>query len=147
MKAAFDYKSIENNCCNFFWHLSHSCMSMIRWFLDTTTCRDRIVVSTLRCGRSNPGSNPGHDSVHSLIRQMYFLIIKTATTISDHNVHIYVYYRNIEYQINYIRHCFSFVIWDNELLNVVKRLFTFSQFIDRCCPNFKLRILLLSDCR
>lgn len=23
-------------------------------------CRDRIVVSTLRCGRSNPGSNPGH---------------------------------------------------------------------------------------
>ena len=26
----------------------------------TVTCRDRIVVSTLRCGRSNPGSNPGH---------------------------------------------------------------------------------------
>ena len=25
--------------------------------------RDRIVVSTLRCGRSNPGSNPGHGSV------------------------------------------------------------------------------------
>ena len=24
--------------------------------------RDRIVVSTLRCGRSNPGSNPGHGS-------------------------------------------------------------------------------------
>ena len=23
-------------------------------------CRDRIAVSTLRCGRSNPGSNPGH---------------------------------------------------------------------------------------
>ena len=22
--------------------------------------RDRIVVNTLRCGRSNPGSNPGH---------------------------------------------------------------------------------------
>ena len=22
--------------------------------------RDRIVVSTLRCGRNNPGSNPGH---------------------------------------------------------------------------------------
>ena len=31
--------------------------------------RDRIVVSTLRCGRSNPGSNPGHGSVHSLYRQ------------------------------------------------------------------------------
>ena len=25
-----------------------------------TTSRDRIVVSTLRCGRNNPGSNPGH---------------------------------------------------------------------------------------
>ena len=25
-----------------------------------TASRDRIVVSTLRCGRSNPGSNPGH---------------------------------------------------------------------------------------
>ena len=23
-------------------------------------CRDRLVVRTLRCGRSNPGSNPGH---------------------------------------------------------------------------------------
>ena len=22
--------------------------------------RDRLVVRTLRCGRSNPGSNPGH---------------------------------------------------------------------------------------
>ena len=27
--------------------------------------RDRIVVSTLRCGRSNPGSNPGHGSLKS----------------------------------------------------------------------------------
>ena len=25
-----------------------------------TDSRDRIVVSTLRCGRNNPGSNPGH---------------------------------------------------------------------------------------
>ena len=25
--------------------------------------RDRLVVRTLRCGRSNPGSNPGHGSV------------------------------------------------------------------------------------
>ena len=25
--------------------------------------RDRIVVSTLRCGRSNPGSNPGHGTM------------------------------------------------------------------------------------
>ena len=26
-------------------------------------CRDRIVVSTLRCGRNNPGSNPGHGTL------------------------------------------------------------------------------------
>ena len=25
-----------------------------------SNCRDSIVVSTLRCGRNNPGSNPGH---------------------------------------------------------------------------------------
>ena len=34
--------------------------------LNTTCGRDRIVVSTLRCGRSNPGSNPGHGSVDKL---------------------------------------------------------------------------------
>ena len=28
--------------------------------LTMTSSRDRIVVSTLRCGRNNPGSNPGH---------------------------------------------------------------------------------------
>ena len=28
--------------------------------------RDRIVVSTLRCGRNNPGSNPGHGTKDSL---------------------------------------------------------------------------------
>ena len=26
--------------------------------------RDRIVVSTLRCGRNNPGSNPGHGTFY-----------------------------------------------------------------------------------
>ena len=30
--------------------------------------RDRIVVSTLRCGRNNPGSNPGHGSGAFLLR-------------------------------------------------------------------------------
>ena len=28
--------------------------------------RDRIVVSTSRCGRDNPGSNPGHGRADSL---------------------------------------------------------------------------------
>lgn len=29
--------------------------------------RDRIVVSTLRCGRNNPGSNPGHGSPKQVV--------------------------------------------------------------------------------
>ena len=31
--------------------------------------RDRIVVSTLRCGRNNPGSNPGHGTLLYLIQR------------------------------------------------------------------------------
>ena len=35
-----------------------------RYFMTCSVCwrysRDRIVVSTSRCGRDNPGSNPGH---------------------------------------------------------------------------------------
>ena len=30
--------------------------------LPCVSSRDRLVVRTLRCGRSNPGSNPGHGS-------------------------------------------------------------------------------------
>ena len=29
-------------------------------FPTTSDSRDRLVVRTLRCGRNNPGSNPGH---------------------------------------------------------------------------------------
>ena len=29
----------------------------------TVSSRDRLVVRTLRCGRSNPGSNPGHGTL------------------------------------------------------------------------------------
>ena len=31
--------------------------------LASVSSRDRLVVRTLRCGRSNPGSNPGHDRI------------------------------------------------------------------------------------
>ena len=34
--------------------------------------RDRIVVSTLRCGRSNPGSNPGHGNSEVFFFYEYF---------------------------------------------------------------------------
>ena len=32
------------------------------WTTVVVSSRDRLVVRTLRCGRSNPGSNPGHGS-------------------------------------------------------------------------------------
>jgi hypothetical protein len=36
--------------------------------------RDRLVVRTLRCGRSNPGSNPGHDSeIEFVVTKRFFL--------------------------------------------------------------------------
>ena len=38
--------------------------------------RDRLVVRTLRCGRRNPGSNPGHGTFFSVfILYSIFLII------------------------------------------------------------------------
>ena len=36
-------------------------------YCENYSGRDRIVVSTLRCGRSNPGSNPGHGSSSGLL--------------------------------------------------------------------------------
>ena len=38
--------------------------------------RDRLVVRTLRCGRSNPGSNPGHGTV------MFFFLCSVSTKIA-----------------------------------------------------------------
>ena len=39
-----------------------------------TDCRDRLVVRTLRCGRSNPGSNPGHGSFF-LVKLTFIFIV------------------------------------------------------------------------
>ena len=36
--------------------------------------RDRLVVRTLPCGRSNPGSNPGHGNIFSLMHSVYLEI-------------------------------------------------------------------------
>jgi hypothetical protein len=44
--------------------------------IHISSSRDRLVVRTLRCGRSNPGSNPGHGSVKSLLRQRFFFIVQ-----------------------------------------------------------------------
>ena len=38
-------------------------------------CHDSIVVSTSRCGRENPGSNPGHGRVvPSMANQLNFYV-------------------------------------------------------------------------
>ena len=37
--------------------------------------RDRLVVRTLRCGRSNPGANPGH-GMDNFFKKIFFKILK-----------------------------------------------------------------------
>ena len=47
--------------CNLYWGkglLPPGCWSQLP--TKSAVSRDRLVVRTLRCGRSNPGSNPGH---------------------------------------------------------------------------------------
>ena len=43
--------------------------------------RDRTVVSTLRCGRNNPGSNPGHGQMRVLFHAEHFLAKKYNKTL------------------------------------------------------------------
>ena len=38
------------------------------------SCRDRLEVRTLRCGRNNPGSNPGHGIIFNTFK--YFAILR-----------------------------------------------------------------------
>ncbi len=41
----------------------HDQLEIFRLYPIPAQRRDRIVVSTLRCGRNNPGSNPGHGNL------------------------------------------------------------------------------------
>ena len=43
--------------------------------VSSISSRDRIVVSTLRCGRNNPGSNPGHGTFPFFLTMQYFLFL------------------------------------------------------------------------
>ena len=77
-------------CCflSLIHHLLHSQQSCVygddvkthsNWhttskILLALTSRDRLVVRTLRCGRSNPGSNPGH----GILKQFFFLLFFTT---------------------------------------------------------------------
>ena len=47
--------------------------------------RDRLVVRTLRCGRSNPGSNPGHGSCQKLFRQGIYLFTQPFPKLANAN--------------------------------------------------------------
>ena len=40
---------------------------MFNFRLSINRCPDRLVVRTLRCGRSNPGSNPGYGKFYVFI--------------------------------------------------------------------------------
>ena len=40
--------------------------------VSSSGSRDRIVVSTLRCGRNNPGSNPGHGTFFFLLCSTFY---------------------------------------------------------------------------
>ena len=51
-------------------------LSTKRFFMSRSS-RDRLVVRTLRCGRNNPGSNPGHGSGWTLSRAGLFLRLQT----------------------------------------------------------------------
>ena len=39
------------------------------------TSRDRLEVRTLRCGRNNPGSNPGHGTFSSFFFHIKYLLL------------------------------------------------------------------------
>ena len=47
----------------------------IQKIYNLTQGRDRIVVSTLRCGRNNPGSNPGHGILPFELFPIHFVFI------------------------------------------------------------------------
>ena len=53
------YLCLNFNLVHYTWpSCSTRLFSML--ILKSVLSRDRLVVRTLRCGRSNPGSNPGH---------------------------------------------------------------------------------------
>ena len=45
----------------------------MRYINSYYVCRDRIVVSTLLCGRNKPGSNPGFDKYFILYSVMHLI--------------------------------------------------------------------------
>ena len=54
-----EWSGYKGNNKNYIFLITHTAWSVAR--------RDRLVVRTLRCGRSNPGSNPGLGSIYLLL--------------------------------------------------------------------------------
>ena len=54
------------------------------------TGRDRIVVSTSRCGRDNPGSNPGHGITTALPAFFFFISLLLSRSLSNF-VYLFLY--------------------------------------------------------
>ena len=52
--------------------------------------RDRLVVRTLRCGRNNPGSNPGLGILFSPSFQRIYLFSFSSTTYHNHRLQTFV---------------------------------------------------------
>src|SRR6218665_2165149 len=66
--------------------------------------RDRIVVSTSRCGRDNPGSNPGHGNCRDSVswKTIYILLSKYASP-TDPKVYLLTNNPGYNCLITYIR--------------------------------------------
>ena len=71
---------------------SQSALALL--FSIRITGRDRIVVSTSRCGRDNPGSNPGHGRTccDVLARQAVVILVK-----GTHTVYFTLYHKSKAY--------------------------------------------------
>ena len=86
--------TFAKKCCDIFiWSvlkiIVHSNTGdMLSWLMHNSWCngRDRIVVSTSRCGRHNPGSNPGQGR-----DQHESLVGKTGTFAKKKSCYIYIW--------------------------------------------------------
>ena len=75
-------------------HLLNSSIS----YIASISSRDRLVVRTLRCGRSNPGSNPGHGIFFLQDRLIHWTLVdhfvcptslSQGRNTSTHSCHVY----------------------------------------------------------
>ena len=59
--------------------------SVPNYYQFSELSRDRIVVSTSRCGRDNPGSNPGHGIGSSQTTAEFYFYNDSKKYVSDKN--------------------------------------------------------------